>query len=175
MCTAHFARLSVRPSVARSGRRRNYRVPTHFCGSAGGRPALAAFQIFFEAWTDGLERGVRLVPSVRPSVRLTLPTVWTLFSVRRPPPPLPPPFRAVPRPAPLQCSSRSLLMAVDTWATPQGSSDPFILPLDGEYCFSKPIPAAERTNERAELGVRTTTTTTSSCCCCCRRCGFSDI
>ena len=67
-------------------------------------------------------------------------TVWTHFSV--PPPPLS--FRL---------QSPSLLpphgvaaaaAAVDTWATPQGSSDPFILAFDGEYCFSKPIPAAGR-------------------------------
>ena len=72
-------------------------------------------------------------------------TVWTHFSV--PPPPLS--FR-------LQSPSLSprgvaaAAAAVDTWATPQGSSDPFILAFDGEYCFSKPIPAAGR---RADDGI----------------------
>ena len=88
-------------------------------------------------------------------------TVWTHFSVppssvRRSIPPLSLSLSLSLSLFLSDCSAVLLVAvaAVDTWATPQGSSDPFILAFDGEYCFSKPIPAAER----AKSGVGRTTT-----------------
>ena len=130
MCRAHFVRsftFEVRTFEVEEAKKRwrNYRVPTHFCGVARFRFSLKHGRSSTEGGSGGRTTWSDCLDSLfRSSSSSFVPTAVSLSLSPR--------------------GVAAAVAAVDTWATPQGSSDPFILAFDGEYCFSKPIPAAGR-------------------------------